>query len=312
MNSPPTWLRFLLLGLVSVIALAGWCGYWLLVARQAQAGIASLEARLLADGFAVDCGERSWGGFPFRIVMRCVPLSVRLAARPGYSFALARAEFLAQAYDLGHIIAVAGSPGHLTRPRGERRRMDFTRAAASYLSDGDDVVSVVIDGLSLAGLLTAEQLSAHMRLPSRPGESAEFAVEIRRAGFVPADGNDVIDRFSVQGALPLPPARPGAAMDIHRLDAASGAISAHGSGRVGLDAVGRAEGRLELDVVALRQLLDRLASRGALAPDDIEAGVAFLSLLGQSPDGSIRIDLRAERGRLYFGPFRLGEVPPLL
>jgi hypothetical protein len=316
MNSPSVSLKFVFLGLAAFLATASWCGYWLFVSREARAGVAAFESRLGEDGVVIECGSRSWGGFPFRIVMRCEPFSVRTTAADA-AVVLARAEFLAQVYNLRHIIVVGGSPGELRRPKGLRSEISFARAVASYIGNPSDEVSILIDALRSTGPLAVEQLNLHLKRSAPPAPQFAFSLAARSASFdIPGYGAEKIDRLSAHGALTAQSPKSGQADDsviaIRNLEMASGEILVHGKGRIGIDASARLQGRIALDVFNLRQLLDRLASRGMVPPNDIEAGLAVLTLLGEGAGGTSTIDLRAEQGRVYFGPFRLGEFPPLL
>jgi hypothetical protein len=315
MNSPSVSLKFLFLGLAAFLATASWCGYWLFASREARAGVAAFESSLGEHGVVIECGSRSWGGFPFRIVMRCEPFSVRATAGDA-AVVLTRAEFLAQAYDLRHIIAVAGSPGELHQPKGSRTEISFTRAVAGYIGNANEEVSILIDALGSTGPLAVEQLNLHLKRSAPQASQFAFSLMARNASFdIPGYGAENIDRLSVQGEIAAQSLQPGQAndsvIDIRDLEMTSGKILVHGKGRIGLDASSRIQGRIALDVSNLRQLLDRLASTGIVPPDDIEAGLALLTLLGEGAGSATRIDLRAEQSRLYFGPFRLGELPPL-
>ena len=304
-------LRVVLPVLAALIAAGAWCGYWLYASREAQARIASFETRLKEDGVSVDCADRSWGGFPFRLVMGCRPFTIRMRA-PDSTLMLARAEFLAQAYNRGNIIMVAGSPGRLQWLSGPPREFEFDKAVAGYLGDGAQEVSIEIDALASAGMATVEELRFHLQRPSADTPQIEYAFSARNAAFTaPESGQESIDSMSTRGAFSG--AGPGDAVriDIHRLDMATGNVRVDGAGRVGLDAAARLQGRLALNITNLRQMLDRLRDRGLLAVKDSEPGLALLGLIEASSGGMTRIDLRADHGEIHFGPFRLGEVPPL-
>ena len=64
--------------------------------------------------------------------------------------------------------------------------------------------------------------------------------------------------------------------------------------------------RLNLDHV-----LQALADRGILAPDARMGAGAVLGLLGgNSPEG-MQIEIAADQGGLYIGPFRIADLPAL-
>jgi hypothetical protein len=295
-----------------LLAIAAWCAYWLHVSRQAQARAAALDSELRRDGFIIDCGDRSWGGFPFRIAMRCRPFGIRTAN--SYSLILARADFLAQAYNPGHVIVVAGSPGELHMLGGSRIEIGFTRAVASHVAGAGGETSAAIDALATRGV-AVDQMTLHLKRSTPKATRLDFALAASNVSLdVPGYGDEKVDRLSLQGALATPARlawKPeGSALGIQRLEVASGDVLAAGNGRIGFDQSARLEGRIVLDVTNLRRLLDRLADRGVVDREELAAGLALLTLLGEGAGSATRIDLRSEEGRLYFGPFRLGEVPP--
>jgi hypothetical protein len=314
MKSPSVSFRFALLGIAALLAIAAWCAYWLHVSRQAQARAAALESELRQDGLTIDCGDRSWGGFPFRIAMRCRPFGISTKAANSSSLILARADFLAQAYDPGHVIVVASSPGELHMLGGSRVEIGFTRAVASYVAGAGGETSAAIDALATRGL-AVDQMTLHLKRSTPKAPRLDFALAASNVSLdIPGYGDEKVDRLSLQGALETPVRLAwepeGSALGIQRLEIASGEVLAAGNGRIGFDQSARLEGRIVLDVTDLRQLLDRLADRGVVDREELAAGLALLTLLGEGAGSATRIDLRSEEGRLYFGPFRLGEVPP--
>ena len=226
---------------------------------------------------------------------------------------ISRAEFLAQAYDLDHIIAVAASPAELRRQESVAT-IDFGRAVASHVGNDDDEVLIAVDALASTPALAARRLSLHIRRSASQASQLDFDIAAHDVSFeVGGYGRDKLDHFSAHGSLPTPdleswPAE-GTLVDVRSVELASGDILVRGRGALVSDSKARFHGRIGLDIPNLRQLLDRLAGKGVIAPDDMAAGLAFLTLLGE--DGATTIDLRAEHGRIYFGPFRLGKLPPV-
>ncbi|HKG75215.1 MAG TPA: DUF2125 domain-containing protein, partial [Aestuariivirgaceae bacterium] len=83
----------------------------------------------------------------------------------------------------------------------------------------------------------------------------------------------------------------------------------HGSGHVALDEHRRLGGRVKLSVQRLDLLLAEIARSGLLSEEET-AGASLLAMLG-SKNRRVTIELKLDRGRVYLGPFKVGELPPL-
>lgn len=112
-NTRP-WRLALPLGLVIVLAF-GWSIYWFVAAYYAEIAIDRQIARQSENGREITCGERSFGGFPFRFALTCSEAKLAIN-RPGQSVEIQLPELrgIVQAYNLTHAIAELTGPMNVT------------------------------------------------------------------------------------------------------------------------------------------------------------------------------------------------------
>lgn len=263
----------MLLGSGLLLALALWSAYWIFALDKAGDRLAALRETLQQSGTSIDCGKERWSGFPFRIALACTPLSITLSSAPQpITIGLSRIDFLAQAYDLHHVIAVAASPVTINR-----LALQYQKAVVSF------------DDSGAAGKKSIRIIAA--------GESLTVDAPFLR--------DHPLDAFSLEGVLSTDPPL----LIIDRLDLRAAEIGVDGSGGVALDEDRRLAGRLKLSVARFDLLLAEITRSGLLSQKDT-AGASLLALLG-SKNRRVTIELKLDRGRVYLGPFKVGEMPPL-
>ena len=263
----------MLLGSGLLLALALWSAYWIFALDKAGDRLAALRETLQQSGTSIDCGKERWSGFPFRIALACTPLSITLSSAPQpITIGLSRIDLLAQAYDLHHVIAVAASPVTINR-----LALQYQKAVASFDDSG-------AAGKKSIGIIAA-------------GESLTVDAPFLR--------DHPLDAFSLEGVLSTDPPL----LIIDRLDLRAAEIGVDGSGRVALDEDRHLAGRLKLSVARFDLLLAEITRSGLLSQKDT-AGASLLALLG-SKNRRVTIELKLDRGGVYLGPFKVGEMPPL-
>jgi hypothetical protein len=258
-------------GLLAVTAL--WSAYWLFAQDKAGDNFAALRETLQRSGTAIDCARERWSGFPFRIALTCSPLSITVSpASQPMTAGFSRVDLLAQAYDLHHVIAVAASPVNVNG-----LALQYRKAVASFVESG------------AAGKKSIRIIAAAERL----------------TGDAPFLRDHSLDALSLEGVLSTDPPL----LNIDRLELQAQEIGVHGSGRLALDEQQRLAGRLKLSVDRLDLLLAEITRAGLLSEKET-ASASLLALLG-SKNRRVTIELKLDRGRVYLGPFKLGELPPL-
>jgi hypothetical protein len=268
----------MLLGAGLLLGLALWSAYWVFALDKAGNRLAALRQTLKQSGTGIDCGRERWSGFPFRIALACTPLSITVSAGSApIIIGLSRIDLLAQAYDLHHVIAVASSPIDIAGLGENALSLRHRKAVVSFEESG------TAGNRSIRIIAAAEGLTAD----------------------APFLRDHPLDALSVEGTLSTGPLL----LTIDGLDLRAQQIGVHGSGNVALDEQRRLAGMLKLSVDRLDLLLADLDRAGLLSEKE-SAGASLLALLG-AKNRRVTVELKLDRGRVYLGPFKLGELPPL-
>jgi hypothetical protein len=294
-----------------------WSGYWAWASSKAQHVVAEWRAELAADGVTVNCGDESWGGYPFRVEIKCMP--GKFTSREGIA-EFTKLTVMAQAYDLGHVLFLNDGETILTGAFGTIT-LAHEGAMASLLVNRQGKMQLDVEiNKAKSDAFTAERMAVHARLkPDSAERVLEIAAAIETAQINTDDEPVALDSFTASGSLtPVPKvvtyetlSRDGSILTIDQLDMQSAAIryQATGSAMIGSDA--RLQGNLNGRIQNFDHVLQALADRGLIDENARMGAGAVLGLLGgNSPDG-MKIDLAAEQGGLYVGPFRIADLPPL-
>jgi hypothetical protein len=291
------------------------------------------------------CADRSVGGYPFRIEVRCATLSVE---RPDVVATLGRLLVVAQVYDPGRIIAEVAGPLKLaagaTSVSGEWTTL---QASVRLGRVGVERASVVVDGpmVRLAGqdlaptTISARRLETHARPAPALATTWEGSLQADGA-LIPGldalmggvDPADIGVRLTVLQIGDFP-ARPlaaevqrwresGGRIEVTSLAIGKGRRRIEASGNLGLDDQHRPEGRFEIASAGLEGLLGQLTGGGAGLAAGLLGALTGRSQaeIRQAPpknpgEPALRPlpPIRLEAGRLYVGPLpipglRFGRV----
>lgn len=93
--------------------------------------------------------------------------------------------------------------------------------------------------------------------------------------------------------------------------ATSGELKIKGSGQFNLDDLGRVQGVLNNRMTGLDDLIKQLVASGKIREQDANFGLTAIKLLSNAGGGSVKIALRAKKGNVYFGPFKIAILKPL-
>ena len=325
---------------VVVVLAAAWSGFWYFAARAAEQNIAAWMEQEARYGRVYNCGSRTFGGYPFRIEMRCTDPVAEIKTGP---LTLKAKEFLAvaQVYQpnliIGEItgplsIAASDKPPLLT---GEWRLAQ----ASVRLTPMPERISIVIDSAKFeqtnAGttqpIASAGHIELHVRLTpasEQDKQALEFAATLTGAT-VPSAGPLATQPFDAQFAAVLRgvgdfrpkslPARlkewqaAGGRLEITNARIKQGDAVAVATGDLGLSPSGRVDGTVGVTLAGFEQFVQMLLAgkgknTGLLA-------VAGLSFLGKPADldgkRAILVPLRFADGAIYFGPILLAKTAPL-
>ncbi|MFD1331866.1 DUF2125 domain-containing protein [Methylopila musalis] len=329
--------------LALLLGAAVWSAFWWYAAGRAEQAADAFMAREAAKGRVYACGERTVGGYPFRIELRCERPSA--SVRDGENHLTLEAPRLvavAQVYDPRRMIVDLTGPVGFMDAQGRRGEAAFRTAQASGTATLDGKLerasAVVADPrLTLDGTEQAagSRLEAHLRRTPDAGPGAyDVALALDSAtspwlGLLPVgDGPATFElQASLTQAGELRPApleerlRAFQAADGRvRIDVARlirGDVEARIDGDLGLDAQGRLDGRLTLVARGLDEIVRGLAGGAGGRRDDLlssllGAGAQMLGKPAKIDDKpATAYDLRLDRGRVELGPIRLYRLPPL-
>lgn len=100
--------------------------------------------------------------------------------------------------------------------------------------------------------------------------------------------------------------------NITEINITSGAVKLTGSGNFKLDKQGRTKGVIKTRIIGLETLIKELVSNGRIREKEANLGLVAINLLGGGGGGSgVKVALRATKGNLYFGPFKIAVLKPL-
>jgi hypothetical protein len=340
-------LRVILPALVVVVLALAWSGFWYVAAGRAEAGVNGFLADEAAKGRTLTCKERSFGGFPFRLEMRCSEPHLQVTRQDG-SFSASAKDLVAvvQIYEPNHLIAEAAGPLLVTPDAGGAPvEAAWSKAEASlvYGLAGPSRLSVVAEGLALQETLADEKrelvrdgrLEAHMR-QSEGADAAPGAYDIVAridAGDMPpldqimggSAPAKVEFQATVTGLQDLSP-KPiedklrewqaaGGALKVVLARIDRGPTTAEANGEVALDGEGRPTGHLAIALAGVPEFAKSLKKARVAPPGLINVVSVGLGLMGKPTniDGrpAVEVPLTLGDGRAVLGAFPLGDTPRL-
>lgn len=344
-SSPPAekprgarrWLIALPVGLLALAAL-GWTGAWFYAANRASTEIDAWMAQEAGKGRNWSCADRQFGGFPFRFELICTAPTVTFADASGgaWQASAARAHAVAQVWDPRHIIAEFQAPARISDVgTGQDLTANWSLLQVSGVGTRGQVerVSFAADDyvLSAAGtdLFAAKHAELHVRhTPNADAGSLDIAAGVKAAkgaasaaGAPPLDGEIEATVTQVPEFRAMPPAErlklwQAAGGRVNLLDArlSSGGGVLGATGQIGLDALNRPDGKIDLQLVNAPALMNALAANGlmpgilaSLAP--MAAAVGMPGTLDGAPASAFPFVFR--NGRIALGMLPLGKVGPL-
>ncbi len=326
---------------LAVLAIA-WTAAWFVIRDRTRAGIDEWVGAEAASGRRWSCADRAFGGYPFRLEVRCANLTVE---RPDVHVSLGRLLVVSQVYRPRHVIAEASGPLRIeagpTRVDGRWRLLQ----ASAVTSDGGlDRLSLVVEAPTATMAdpgappgappleFSSRRFEAHLR--PEPAQEGTYDLALRTdAAVIPGldelvggtEPADLAASLDVTQASDLP-ARPlwselerwriaGGRVNLASLTMAKGARRAEAKGAVGIDELHRPEGRLDISAAGLGGLLGRFATGSGIG------GALIGAILGTpgpesrpapraGADAALKPlpPLRLEGGRLYVGPLPIPGV----
>ncbi len=84
------------------------------------------------------------------------------------------------------------------------------------------------------------------------------------------------------------------------------------SGEIGLTAQGQIDGSLKTTTNRLDLLMEELKRNFGLSEKDAQTFTTMIGLLQPGKTSDVTLDLIAKDGKLYWGPVKLTDLPPVL
>lgn len=292
----------LFMPILLLIAAAAWTAFWFYAASKAEETLDGWRAREAKSGRIYDCANRSVGGFPFRLEVRCNGVNVALAMQtPGQAASrtpiaanLTEIRVVAQIYDPTRVIAEFSAPLMLAE-QGQQPSltMNWTRARSSVagLPDFPQRISFELDDAAIDGLAgtlaTPFMRAKHLELHGRLVEGSaidnpviETALQIA-SGALPglhpltATPFDADIRAKLRGLKDFSP-KPwperfreiqaaGGRIEITQSRIQQGELISVAAGSLGINANGRLDGELQMTVAGIEKLIPALGLDKMLA-----------------------------------------------
>lgn len=334
--------RFWLYGpfLLLVILAAAWSAFWFYARARASAEIDTALAREAERGRAWTCTDRTIGGYPFRIELRCNALALT-STRWGDAVRIETGPALAvgQIYSPSLVIFELSGPAKATLPEGRTLDLTWTNLDASFAWRNPERFALVASDLTavltVPGLNPetwgSKTLEAHLRRnPTRPAleQAVDIAVSAKGTVLPPINallGNTDTGEIDLQATLTQAESfrkgfNPDALeswraangiFDLTRLVSTKGKARVDGSGQLLLDPAHRVAGDLRLAAAGIEQI-------GGIRIGNLLGGLGGL-LGGRGADAATAPGLTPlppvslRDGRVFIGPFRLPlqPLPPL-
>jgi hypothetical protein len=351
----PARLRIFMPTLGLLLVMGGVAVVWAVLSWRAGQEMDAWLQREADLGRAWSCPDRGIAGFPFRIEVTCTDATFTgMSEGRALKGKVARVHSVAQIYNPGHVIVEVESPLVVEAAGGDRLEVDWLLGRASILGKpgaGLDRFSAELTEprLTLTNArvgtitVTAGVADFHIRrTPNSPAEDGAYDVasRITRATIPPLDAligsaSPAEADFVTTITRAEPLAGRGLPTELERWRVAGGrmqvtkAMVSHGprrldaSGTVGLDDARRPQGRLDVTVSGLDDLLARFGLSGRSSA----IGGLIAGVLGGRPGGAqaaeapaqgappgpkgVVLPLRMDGGRVFLGPIPVATLLPL-
>ena len=284
---PRRWPLYLVFGLAVGLA-AAWSGVWFLASANAETTLAGWRAREAKAGRVYSCAKEAFGGYPFRIEVRCTePFAELRSTQP--PVALKAKELLAavQIYDPKLVISELEGPltiGEPGKPPNFVANWSLAQSSVRGTPQAPERVAFVFDAPTVerigesgnSNVFKAKHAELHGRIKSGSVTdhpvidlalllTAASAPELHPAAQAPIDADVVAVLRGLKDFAPKPwPER------FREVQAANGAIEitkariqqddviAVSSGSLSLSPRGNLDGRLQITIVELDKVLKKL------------------------------------------------------
>jgi hypothetical protein len=297
-----------------VVLVIGWCAYWFIASGYVRNEFEGELARLAQQNVRLDCRTINWGGFPFRFERDCV--SPRLTLN-GDDAAASRLLLVMQAYTPGRAVALIDGP--VVTRSGLTFEHERAMASARFAGERAWQASLELPKLKASPYGSADRLLLSAR--DTGAEKLDVALDASVADLLVSPGMMLkLDEASLAATVP----RVAIGRDILRVLAASGGkvgidslrlkkgdLVMTAKGEIGIGPEGLVNGRLATTASRLDLLMNELRQDFGLSGKDAATLATMIGLLQPGKTTDITLDLIAKDGKLYWGPVKLTELPPV-
>lgn len=300
-------------GIVLLVIL--WCAYWFIASGFVRDTFESERAKLARQGAAFECKAFNWGGFPFRFERDCVEPRLTLA---GDEVAAKNLLLVMQAYMPNRAIALIDGP--VTTQSGLTITHERAMASARFSGERNWQASLEAPKLSAPPYGSADRLLVSAR--DTGGERLDVALDATMAEVLLGPGTLLkLDDASLTATIPrkavgrhllMALAQSGEKIGIDTLRLKKGDLVVTAKGEIGLGPAGDINGRLTTVSSHLDLLMAELKQDFGLAEKDAQTLTTMIGLLQPGKKTDITLDLIAKDGKLYWGPVKLTELPPVM
>lgn len=298
---------------VLAIALSAW---WIFASREAARAMDLWVQRESQAGREWECKDRAIRGYPFRIELECPTLNFKAKDGAIASVNAGRVQAVWQIYQPSLIIVEFDRVLSVAFRSGVTRELKTSSLRMSLHFDALDLpdrLALVGEQVDMPSVLSSANLELHILRGGENGEPNDlrFYVETQ---------NTLIEGLRRDDAKPMTIMADARASE-------GAVLYAHGAGSV-LDRWREAGGKLHINGLKITRGEGELQMKGTIALDethrlngkvDVKANgfSDLLDAIGLKTGGftlnakSMNLPLAVERGKLFLGPLKVGELPPL-
>lgn len=303
----------LILTFVGIIVLIiAWCIYWFAGASFIRDRFESELAHL--QGITLTCKALDWGGFPFRFERDCIAPKLTIEGNEAQA---ERLLLVMQAYMPNRAIALIDGP--VVTSTGLIITYERALASARYSGEKAWRASLELPKLKAAPYGSADRLLLSAR--DTGTEKLDVALDASVADLLVGPGTMLkLDEASLAATVPRAAvgrdmlralAQSGAKVGIDSLRLKKGDLVMTAKGEIGIGAEGLVNGRLITTSSRLDLLMNELKQDFGLSDKDAQAFTTMIGLLQPGKTTDITLDLIAKDGKLYWGPVKLTDLPPV-
>ncbi len=297
-----------------------WSIYWFALSVTTQKLYATSQDDLARQGLSLTCGQQSWGGYPFRIEFTCINPKVTISQNgPPVTLKAASLTVLMQAYDYRHFIAFLDGETTITPAGMTPIQITHKRITASLLRRSNRLMRLAAEtaAAEAVGIARAENLLINAELD--PGGNADVAGSAQQ--LVPAARPDLaLDEAAFEVAAPMSALTASAPLayavtnatpvDLKHFSARKGTLTVDAEGQASLGPDGKPLGIVTTTISDLDLMMAELRKVAPMKDDQATAMRTMLGLLAGGKTNA-KIALKAREGALYWGPFKIADLPSL-